>query len=336
MSITIKDISKKLGISVSTVSKALNGYPDVSEVTRERILEMARQLDYHPNTAAQSLRRRHTNKIGLLMTYSVASVSEFLSQLVIGAALAAEKEGFNLVLYTSITNQLDQITRICRAREVDGLLVTWATQVEKTIALLERESIPFVSIARRVANYNVSCVVADNKQGALMLTRHLISQGHRRIGFTPMPNLRETNLDRLAGYQQALSEANIPFDENLLSSPISPTTGTRHGAINDLLNVPDPPTAIFAFNDYVAIEALQVVADRGLRVPEDLAIVGFDGTYTSQVTNPPITTVLQPVQDIGRRAAELLLAHITDNNQPPHQIILPVELIPRQSTLGVD
>jgi LacI family transcriptional regulator len=335
MSVTIKDISKRLGISVSTVSKALNGYPDVSDDTRQRILEMARELDYHPNVAAQSLRRHRTSKIGLLITYPVASVGEYVAQLITGAAIAAEAVGYNLVLYTTIADQVDQITRICRSREVDGMLVLWARQLDNTLALIEREVMPFVAVARRITNHNISYVVCDNKQGAFEITRHLIEQGHRRIGFMPIPELRETNRDRLAGYCQALEEAGIPFDEKLLV-PVTLETGTRHAAMHTLMDLADPPTAVFAFHDYIAIEALQAALDRGLRVPQDVAIAGFDGMYSSMVTTPPLTTVKQPTQEIGRRAVETLLTHISDVNQPPYQIILPVELIVRQSTAGAD
>ncbi|MDX1417544.1 MAG: LacI family DNA-binding transcriptional regulator [Candidatus Promineifilaceae bacterium] len=335
MSVTIKDISKRLGISVSTVSKALNDYPDVSEDTRKRILDMARELDYHPNLSAQNLRRRRTSKIGLLITYPVSFIGEYLSQIVNGAAQVAEIEGYNIVLYTTIANQLDQITRICRSREVDGLLVLWARQLEDTLTLIEREAMPFVAVARRVADHRISYVVCDNQQGALQLTRHLIEQGHQRIGFMPYPELRETNLDRMAGYRLALEEAGIPYDETLLL-PVTPEAESRRKALHTLMDLPDPPTAIFAFHDYIAIEAMQAALDRGLRVPQDVAIAGFDGMHSTMITTPPLTTVKQPTQEIGRRAVEVLLNQISDIDQPPEQITLPVELITRQSTIGAN
>jgi LacI family transcriptional regulator len=333
MPITIQDIAQQLGIAVSTVSKALNDYSDVSEATRQRVQTAAQELGYHPSATAQSLRRRKTKKIGLVVTYPIGFIGEYLSRVLIGVAMTAEREGYHIVLYTPIADPLDQLTRICRAREVDGLLLPWGDLTSENLALMQSENIPFVVVARRVDEYEVPYVVGDNLGGALALTQHLTSLGHRRIGFTSWETERTTNLDRLAGYRQALVEADIPFDDTLIV-PITREPENRYAAMNKLLDLPKPPTAVFAFHDYVAIQALHAANDRGLQVPEDVAIAGFDGMYSSLITSPPLTTVKHPVQKIGQRAVEILLQHISDPNLPPQQAILPVELIPRQSTLG--
>lgn len=333
MPVTIQDIAQQLGIAASTVSKALNDYSDVSEATRKRVQAAARELDYHPSAAAQSLRRRKTRKIGLVVNYPIGFIGEYLSRLMIGVALAAEREGYHIVLYTPIADSLDQLTRICRSREVDGLLLLWGDLTSENLNLMQSENIPFVVVARRVDEYEVPFVVGDNKGGALDLTHHLISLGHRRIGFTSWSTEHTTNLDKLAGYKQALAEANIPFDDDLIVY-ITREPENRYAAMNELLDLSDPPTAVFAFHDYVAIQALRAAIDRGLRVPEDIAIAGFDGMYSSLITTPPLTTVKHPVREIGHQAVEILLKHISDPNLPPQQAILPVELMPRQSTLG--
>lgn len=333
MPVKIEDIAQQLGVSVSTVSKALNDYSDVSEATRKRVQDAAREMGYYPSAAAQSLRRRRTNRIGLIVNYPIGFIGEYLSQLIVGVALAAEREGYNVILYTPSADQYDQLTRICRAREVDGLLLLWGALTPETITLMERENVPFVVVARRIAEYDVPFVVVDNKGGALALTHHLTSLGHRRIGFTPWPEERTTNLDRLSGYRQALEEAGIPYDENLVVT-ITREPENRYAAMNKLLDLPNPPTAVFAFHDYVAIQALRAATDRGLRVPEDVAIAGFDGMYSSLITSPPLTTVKHSVQEIGQQAVEVLLMRMSNNNQSPYQIILPTELVLRQSTIG--
>ena len=167
MPVTIADLSKHLNLSVSTVSKALNGYPDVAERTRKRVLMAARELDYYPSAAARSLRRQKTNKIGMLSNYPISRVGDYVAQLITGAAVAAEKEGYNLILYTTIGNQgvaeqFEQLRQICRAREVDGMLILWASRMDETVRLMESESLPFIVVARRVPNPQVSFVVADN------------------------------------------------------------------------------------------------------------------------------------------------------------------------------
>lgn len=332
MPTTIQDISRKLGVSVSTVSKALNNYPDVAHETRGRVLAAARELDYHPNAAAQNLRRQRTNKLGLIYNYSFTAVGEFVNQLLTGAASAAEEAGYNLVLYSSVSDSPEQLATICRAREVDGLLIIWSNMPAKTLEMLEAEGIRYVSVARRVDKHPaVSYVVADNYAGSLALTRHLIAEGHRRIAFLAMPMLFETSEDRQAGYEAALREAGIAVDPTLIrETTVEPKT--RRVAVTTLLDLPNPPTAIFAFHDYGAIDTLQVATERGLRVPEDLAIAGFDGMYSAMVTSPPLTTVQQPVKEIGWCAVEILLHQINDPTTPARRLTLPAELIVRAST----
>ncbi|MCP4425696.1 MAG: LacI family transcriptional regulator [Chloroflexi bacterium] len=330
MSITIKDISKRLGISVSTVSKALNGYPDVSERTRERILEMARELDYHPNIAAQSLRRGRTGKIGLLINNPLPFISEYIADIISGTALTAEQQGNNLVLYTTAVTHPNELRRICRAREVDGLMIIF-TPPPDAVAVLHSENMPFIVFGRRVEQSGVSFVTADNRAGAYALTQHFIAQGHRRIGFTTRAILETVSDDRFAGYQQALADAGIPFNPDLvLETTIEEMSGYK--AMNSFLDMAEPPTAVFTFYDLMAVNALDAAHDRGLRVPEDIAIAGFDGLRSSLITKPRLTTVQQPLSAMGQRAMELLLTRIQDNAQPPVSEIFPVELIIRQST----
>ncbi len=330
MSITIKDISKKLGISVSTVSKALNGYPDVSENTRTRILEMARELDYHPNLAAQSLRRGRTSKIGLLINNPLAFVSEYITEVISGAALTAEQRGNNLILYTTAVTHPNELRRICRAREVDGLILIFEP-LPDAIAVLKSENMPFIVFGRRVEEPGVSFVALDNCAGAYALTQHLIEQGHRRIGFTTRPILGTLSEDRFRGYKQALVEADIPLHPELIvETTIEELSGYK--AMNAFLDLPEPPTAVFTFYDLMAANALDAAQDRGLRVPEDVAIAGFDGLRSSLITKPRITTVQQPLNVMGQRAMELLFTRIEDNSQPPVSEIFPIELIIRQST----
>ena len=332
MSVKIEDISKKLDISISTVSKALNGYSDVSPQTRERVLAMAEALDYHPSSAARSLRRGRTDKVGLLINNPVTFVGEYIADIVAGAALTAEQQGSNLVLYTTAVTTPTELKRICRAREVDGLLLIFEPSIA-AIEVIEQENMPFVVFGRRVAQANVSYVAPDNEAGAYALTQHLIQQGHQRIGFTTRPQLGTVSQDRLAGYQQALAEANLPLDSDLLvETVIEPQSGYK--AMNTFLDLAEPPTAVFAFYDLVAVDALHAAQDRGLRVPQDIAIAGFDGLRSSLITQPRLTTVQQPLAAMGQQAMQTLFARINDNNQPPIRQTFPVELIIRQSTRG--
>ena len=332
MSSTIEDISKRLGISVSTVSKALNAYPDVAEETRERVLAAARELDYTPSAAARNLRRGRSEKIGLLINNPISFLSEYISEVMAGAALQAEAHGHNLILYTAAVENPQALKRICRSREVDGLMVIFEPSPE-AVEVLISEKMPFVVFGRRVEPPMVSYIAPDNREGAYRLTRHLISLGHRRIGFTTRPELGAVSDDRFAGYREALKDAGIHYDPALVVETfVEPNSGGR--ALNTLLALADPPTALFAFYDLMASDALKAAQKLGLRVPEDIAIAGFDGLRSSSITNPPITTVAQPLEQMGQLAADMLLEQIDNGDYVPAHRVLPVELIIRESTQG--
>ncbi len=190
---------------------------------------------------------------------------------------------------------------------------------------------PFIVFGRRVEHPGVSFVAVDNRAGAFALTQHLIEQGHERIGFTTRPQLGTVSKDRFTGYQEALADANIPFAEELvIETIIEPLSG--YNAMNTFLDLADPPTAVFAFYDLMAVDALDAAQDRGVHVPDDVAIAGFDGLHSSLISKPRLTTVQQPLNQMGQRAMELLLSRIEDNTQPPITEIFPMELIIRQST----
>jgi LacI family transcriptional regulator len=333
MAVTIQDIAKHLNLAVSTVSKALNNYPDVSPQTKTRVIDCARDLGYYPSATARNLRRRRTDKIGFLFSFPINTISEYVSKLITGAITVAEAEGYNLILYPQSGDHVDALTRICRAREVDGLLVLNRSNIGQSIAVLEDENIPFVLVDRRAEQPEVSYICSDHYDGALQIMRHLVELGHRRIGYTNRSNLGITNRDRLVGYKQVLTEAGLPFDPELVvQTDIELSSG--YDAMNNLLDLPSPPTAVFAIHDLIALECLRAATDLGLRVPEDVAIAGFDNWTFSLTTKPPLTSVHTPQTEIGKQSAKALLSRLANKDHAPIRITLPVELIPRQSTVG--
>ncbi|MEM7800005.1 MAG: LacI family DNA-binding transcriptional regulator [Chloroflexota bacterium] len=330
MSVKIEDISKRLNISVSTVSKALNGYSDVSDVTRDLVLETAQSMGYHPSAAARNLRRGRTDKIGLLINNSIQFISEYLGEVISGLALEAEKEGHNIVLYTAVSSHQD-VKRICRNREVDGLIVVWSDVRDGTIELIHEENIPFVVFGRRVDDQRISYVSPDNYRGALDLTRHLIEEGHTRIAFTTRSELGITNEDRFAGYCDGLKESGIPIEKDLIiNTKIEPHSGYQ--AMQALLAHPRPPTALFAIHDLLAADALRAAQDAGLSIPDDIAIAGFDGLGPSLTSRPAITTVRQPLREMAQKAMTILFHSIEEKPLLPDRTTYPVTLIPRRST----
>ena len=243
------------------------------------------------------------------------------------------KHGNNIVLYTNEGDSPDSLLSLVRAREVDGFVLVWNHVPKAMIEMLLNANVPFVVLGRRVRHPLASYITPDNYQGAKELMRHLIDLGHTRIGFTTRPSMGLTHEDRFNAYKDALKDANIPLDSDLIvETKIEPLSG--YYAMNQLLDLAAPPTAVFAFHDFVAIDAQRAALERGLSIPKDIALAGFDGLRISLFTTPPITTVAQPLQEIGRESIFALLSRINDNTLPPIQKTLPVTLQTRQSTIG--
>ncbi len=334
MPITIDDIATRLGVAPSTVSKALNDRDDVSARTKQRVKATVRELGYQPRAAARSLRRQRSDKIGLVVNYPIHMVRDFLAELIPGIAARAEESELHLILYTSMAGSPERVKSLCRSREVDGVIVAWPPDFAETVALsqlLSREDMPHVFLPRRVPHDCVSYIAADHAQGARDLTRHMIDLGHRRIGFERLPEVYETDRDRHAGYRQALDEAGIAYRADLVARADSSQPDYATRSFETFLSRPQPPTAILFFTDPVAIRALSLAKERGIRVPDDLSIAGFDGIMSSGVTEPALTSVWQSAAEMGRLAVESLL-RLIDGAATPIQRTLPVQLLARAST----
>lgn len=333
MAVTIWDIAKHLDLSVSTVSRALNGYNDVAPKTRERVFEAARELNYYPSAAARDLRRRHTSRVGFSYGFTTTDIGEFAARLINGAVAVAEKMGYNVMLYPLTGNQIEKLTRIYQTREVDGLLLMGGEYLTESIKLLQKEQLPFVVLNRWFDQSEVSFVTADHHQATMEATRHLIELGHTRIAYVGQSALGKLHSERIASFRQALREANLEVDEMLVMSADT-EPGDGYQVMRTLLALPNPPTAVLAIHDPLAIECLHSAIDAGLQVPDDVAIIGSDNLRESQTTDPPLTTIHPPLAEIGRAAMEHLLAQIKDDTLPPIRLKLPARLIVRQSTIG--
>lgn len=332
MSVTLEDISRHLDLSVSTVSKALNGYSDISPATKERIVKAAAALGYHPNMAARNLRRQRTEKIGVVVNYPIEIVDDFLSELIPGAALAAEHADYNLILYTSTDRNPGRFRKICRAREVDGLLLLWPSELDEIVEFMGHEEMPYIVLPRRVPDERVSYIAADHMSSGRMLTQHLIELGHTQIGFTCRPEVNETNLDRYAGYCSALADAGLPLSEHLVveSDGTDPLNGEK--ALQKFLKMEPVPTAILCFTDPMALQMMAAATEQGIQVPRDLSIAGHDGLLITGMTVPSLTTARQPITEMGRLAVECILEKISNPDLPPSRHMLPTELVIRNST----
>ena len=331
MTVSIRDIARALNLSNSTVSKSLNGYTDVSEATRALVMQTALEMGYQPSASARNLRRGQTDKIGLFLNTSVDYVVDYLSGILPGAVQTAGQFSKNLIIYTIIDNDPAHLLNVCRTGEVDGVIL-FSTHYDSAIMdTLLREEFPFVVIGREIRDPRISYVVPDYYGGTYRATNYLIELGHERIAFTTRPELGTANESRYQGHCDALRDAGIPFDEALIvETRLEPGSAIR--AAEQLLTLRPRPTAVCAFHDLVALDIVEVFLRNGLRVPDDVSVIGFDGLRAGFMSIPHITTVAQPLEYFGQRVMEIINELIERPQGQPIQQIVPVELVIRGST----
>ncbi len=317
---------------MATVSHVINSTRYVSPELTERVRVAMQELSYQPDVVARSLRRRQTLTIGLLVP---STEIPFFASVAHSIERAASNKGYNTILCNSeweLTRELSHLGDLM-ARKVDGLVCISATITSKQIRHVVDSGTPVVMFERQLPHSDLDAVGIDNFQGAYLATRHLLELGHRKLGFIVGLASSSLSIERLEGCSRALAEVGLTLDDaHLFSGDYWPKSGVV--ATRAALALPDPPTAIFAFNDLMAMGVLQVLSQERLQAPEDMAVVGFDGIPLTQYTSPPLTTVRQPLVEMARAAVDLLLERITGDGPPAAQILhLEPELIVRASTV---
>jgi LacI family transcriptional regulator len=325
--VTIRDVAARAGVSVATVSKVINQRYGVSAETFARVTAVIEELGYEASLVAQSLRNHQTNVIGIL----VADLEPFSTELLKGTADAIRGTGFELVVYSAGGRTDDHVGWERRyLSRLSGTLVDGAVLVTPTVVDVNYGA-PVVAVDPHTGPSDLPTIDSDNLRGAQLATEHLLELGHRRIGMlTGRTDLQSAQL-RERGYRAALSDAGVMADETLIRLGAYDAAMSAKSA-RDLLSLPEPPTAIFAANDISAIAVVEVAGEMGLRVPEDLSVVGFDNIPESALNSPPLTTVNQPIRTMGQRAIELLVQLIRGEQTDTTHLTLATELVVRGST----
>jgi LacI family transcriptional regulator len=330
--VTIRDVAAQAGVSVATVSKVLNQRYGVAATTLARVQAVIEELGYEASLVAQSLRNHRTNVIGIL----VADLEPFSTELLKGAADAIRGSGFELVVYSAGGRTGDPAGWEKRyLSRLSGTLVDGAVLVTPTVSLEALPGTPVVAVDPHTGPSALPTIDSDNLRGAQLATEHLLGLGHRRIAFlTGRPDLQSAQL-RKTGYLRALAAAGVPVDEGLIRvGAYDPATSAA--SARDLLTGPDRPTAVFAANDLSAIATVGAARALGLGVPEDLSVVGFDNVPESVLCTPPLTTVDQPIREMGHRAITLLIALINGDEVERTHLTLDTGLVVRGSTRALD
>jgi len=308
--VTSYDVAKAAGVSQTTVSFVLNQVAEanISDETRRRVMAAAEELGYVPDAAAQALVRGRTRIIGVVVT---TLEDPFIGALVQMIESAAHDRGYVVILTTSndIPEREVAAARMLLSRRVDGVIVASSRAGALYKGQMESPQVPVVVINSLTGPSDglVFSVGVDNRHGGKTATAHLVEKGHRRIAYVASPPDRSDNRERMAGYREALSEAGIRFSPSLVVSGTGDIAGGRR-ALPALLSIEDRPTAVFCYNDLSAIGLMDAARRGGLSLPDDLAVVGFDDIPFSQFCHPTLTTIAQPIAELGGRAVELVLA----------------------------
>ncbi len=333
MHLTLEDIGRLAGVSRSTVSRVINHQESVSADVRARVQEVIRRTGYAPNAAARSLVSGRSGVIGLVIPSRVHAVFEdpYFSRLIQGISAASNQSGttLSLFLFQNEEEEAELYPRVVTSGFVDGLIITATRMADPLLARMAGREIPIVMVGRPDVE-GISYVDADNHGGARQAAAHLYGLGYERIGLVGAPVSTTAGLDRLNGFVEGLAICGKALPPNLRADgDFSEASG--YLAMRRL--IPERPDAVFVASDTMAIGALRALREQGVRVPDDVAVIGFDGLPASELTDPPLTTIRQPVGETGGRAVQVL-QELIGGAEGPIVRIMPVELVVRDSCGG--
>jgi DNA-binding LacI/PurR family transcriptional regulator len=326
---SIKDIARVARVSHSTVSRALRGSPLVSTETTARIRKIAKDQGFTVSAVARGLVTRKTRTIGVVVT---TIADPFVSEVVSGIEQAANDDGYSVYLADSYADP-DREIRVVQSfaeRRVEGIVVTASRVGTIYLKILSELKVPIVLINNQRRGEFIHSVMIANVEASRQATQHLISLGHRRVAYLGDQFGYQSDTERFSGYRRALEEAALPFlPELVVHGDGTPEGGLK--AMHLLLSLPQSPTAVFCYNDMTALGALRCIREGGLRVPEEVSVIGFDDLFFASYTQPPLTTVRQPRRRMGLLAMEILLKLMSGQGSTD-TIEVPAELILREST----
>ncbi|MCY0902330.1 MAG: LacI family DNA-binding transcriptional regulator [Firmicutes bacterium] len=334
MGSNIKDVALRAGVSPSTVSRVLAKNPRISKETSDRVREVMRDLNYHPNAVARSLVKQSSQTLGILIPNTIEQFLQnpFFPEVLRGIAQSAQTAGYDIFLSTALHGLDDgqRLAQMARSKRVDGVILLTARVHDPLLDIALDNGIPTVVIGRPDAEGTVSWVNNDNKKAAYDVTAHLLDLGHRRIGFIGGAQDLIVTLDRLAGYSQALEERGIVVDPYLLYSGEFHEEAGCQGMVR-LLALADRPSAVVASDDVLAFGAMRAAGELGYRIPEDMAVTGFNDIPLAKLANPPLTSMNVNVFELGQTAARLLLEQLARPQLEVRGITVEHELVVRRS-----
>lgn len=337
MAVTIKDVAKRVGKSITTVSRALNDYNDIGEETKALVRRTAEEMGYAPNVAARQLQKRRTDTVGLILPNSELRFSDpFFGELLTGVTEETNRLGYSLLVSTVTVgeNEIDQYLGYMRSRRVAGFIVVRTQLEDKRIETLLEHNFPFVAFGRVDGENNFPYVDDDGEFGIRQAVRHLIELGHTRLACITEPKHMTRSSHRQQGFLQGLQEHGLPIDESLILEGGFRRRSGRN-LTHQLLDMENPPTAIVAVNDLLALGAMQAAQERDLVVGEDVSVTGFDDILLAEYVHPLLTTLHIPAYEMGVTLFQLLMKRIKGETLENMHVIFKPELVVRESTGSV-
>jgi len=328
--VNIRDVAKRAGVSAITVSRAMNNSGAVNPATRERINKAIEELHYVPNTLARSFRSKQTCLLALVLS---DVTNPFWTTIARGVEDTASRNGFHVILCNTDESPEKEANHlsVLLQRRVDGIILAPTTDNKGRLLPLKQHPMPCVLIDRRVEGSKCDTVVSNGRDGAMKMTQHLVELGHRRIAIVAGPAVISTGQERLEGYRRALQKSGVPLNEDyVVRGNYSEASGYQ--LVKQLLGQDPRPTAIFAGNNFMAVGALHALREAGLRIPEDIALVGFDDIPQGSLISPALTVVSQPAHEMGVAAAEALISRLSGKYRgKPRDIVFDTSIIIRES-----
>lgn len=332
MNTTIYDVAREAGVSMATVSRVVNGNPNVKPATRKKVMEAIEQLGYRPNAVARGLASKKTTTVGVIIP-DISSI--FFAELARGIEDIATMYKYNIILCNSDQNKEKEIRLIntLLEKQVDGIVFMGGQITDEHAAQFKNSPVPVVLAATLDSEKTIPSVVIDYQQAVYDAINHLISEGHKNIGMLSGPLEDPVNgYQKFAGYRQAIEEAGLTFNENMIKIG-DYTYDSGIEAMQSFLEIEEKPTAIFASTDEMALGIIHGAQDRGYEVPKDFEVIGFDNTRLATMVRPTLTTVVQPMYDIGAVSMRLLTKFMNKEEVTDHIVVLPHRIEFRDSTV---
>lgn len=328
--VTIKDVAKMAGVSIKTVSRVINNDPYVAEETYSKVKNIIEEVGYHPNLVARGLAKRRSFLIGLVIPEITSAAFAMMIQ---GVEKVANDHDYRLVLCSTGSKRDREeilVETLIKSNRVDGILLISNRIDTSYFTRIKELGVPFVLVDREIEEDYIPQVYTNNREGVYRVTSHLISTGRAKVAYiTPLIDT-STTLERLEGYEDAMRSHNLSYEGRIIVD----RTGQRcqgYSAMLRLLDREDPPDAVIGFNDLLAIGAMQAIKERKIRIPEDIAVAGFDDIEAASLVEPALTTARQPLCDIGEKACQMLIQLINGEKLLSQKVAFNTELIVRES-----